>query len=138
MAYMSQDRKAELAPKIKAILKKYKVKGSLSVKNHSTLLLTVKSGPIDFIGNFNETIAELRNRFNGVRENEVVFGALQVNEYHYDKHFTGKACAFLKEVLSAMNKGNHDRSDIMTDYFDVGWYSNVYIGQWNKPYEVKK
>jgi hypothetical protein len=33
-----------------------------------------------------------------------------------------------------MNMGNHDNSDIMTDYFDVGWYVDVNIGLWNKPY----
>jgi hypothetical protein len=32
---------------------------------------------------------------------------------------------------------NHDNSDIMTDYFDVGWYVNIYVGKWNKPYNVK-
>ena len=30
---------------------------------------------------------------------------------------------------------NHDNSDIMTDYFDVGYYKSVNIGEWNKPYE---
>jgi hypothetical protein len=36
--------------------------------------------------------------------------------------------------MTAMNDGNHDRSDIQTDYFDVGWYVDVNIGRWNKPY----
>jgi hypothetical protein len=31
---------------------------------------------------------------------------------------------------------NHDNSDIMTDYFDVGWYLNINVGGWNKPYTV--
>jgi hypothetical protein len=33
--------------------------------------------------------------------------------------------------------GNHDRSDIQSDYFDVGWYVDVNIGSWNRPYEVE-
>jgi hypothetical protein len=33
-----------------------------------------------------------------------------------------------------MNAGNHNRSDAMTDYFDVGWYVDVNIGKWNQPY----
>ena len=49
MAYMSQERKAGLAPQIKAICKKYNVKASLSVCNHSTLCLTIQKSPIDFI-----------------------------------------------------------------------------------------
>ena len=52
MAYVSQDRKKSLAPAIKAVLKKYNVKGTLSVRNHSSLVLTLKSGSIDFIENF--------------------------------------------------------------------------------------
>jgi len=35
-----------------------------------------------------------------------------------------------------MNEGNHDNSDIMTDYFDVGWYISVRLGKWDKPYVV--
>jgi hypothetical protein len=60
-----------------------------------------------------------------------------VNPYHYQNHFSGTAKKFLNEVMAAMNAGNHDNSDIQTDYFDVGWYVDVNIGQWNKPYEVK-
>ena len=53
MAYMSQEKKAKIAPKVKKILKKFGVKGSLAVRNHSTLVLNLKSGKIDFIGNSN-------------------------------------------------------------------------------------
>ena len=52
MAYMNQQMKAKIAALLKPILKKYGVKGSLSVRNHSTICLTVKSGKIDFIGNY--------------------------------------------------------------------------------------
>ena len=52
MAFMSQDKKALLAPAVKAILKKYGVKGSLAVSNSTSLVLNIKSGPIDFIKNF--------------------------------------------------------------------------------------
>ena len=50
----------------------------------------------------------------------------------------GKAKQFLSEVITAMHKGNHDNSDIMTDYFDVGWYIDVNIGKWNQPYALVK
>jgi len=26
----------------------------------------------------------------------------------------------------------------MTDYFDVGWYNDIRIGDWNKPYQMVK
>jgi hypothetical protein len=37
-----------------------------------------------------------------------------------------------------MNGGNHDNSDVQTDYFDVGWYVDVNIGSWDKPYTLEK
>jgi hypothetical protein len=63
-------------------------------------------------------------------------GYEQVNPYHYNEHFDGIALAFLEEVMPVMNDGNYDKSDIQTDYFNVGWYVDVNIGQWNKPYTV--
>ena len=125
MAYMSQDKKANIAPKVKAILKKFNVKGSLAVRNHSTLVLNVKAGSVDFMQDY------------GDEESARNFG-IQVNPYWYHEHFTGKSKQFLKEVLSAMNDGNHDRSDVQSDYFDVGWYVDVNIGKWNKPYTLEK
>ena len=139
MAYMSQERKQQRAPIIKTILKKYGVKGSLAVRNHSTLVLNIKSGSIDFIENYIETDSKLvhggkmnQDQIDYIRKNK----SLDVNPYWYQDHFDGDALAFLKEVMPAMNTGNHDNSDIQTDYFDVGWYVDINIGRWNKPYTV--
>ena len=125
MAYMNQEKKAKIAPAVKAILKKYNVKASLAVSNHMTLVLNVKQGPIDFINDF------------GNSEDAAKFG-IQVNPYWYKEHFVGESREFLTEVITAMNVGNHDRSDIQSDYFDVGWYVDVNIGKWNKPYALEK
>jgi hypothetical protein len=120
MAYVSQELKAKIAPKVKAILKKYKVKGSLSVRNHSSLVLTVKEGALDMYKDY------------GKSEDAAKFG-IQVNPYWYKEHFSGKTKAFLSEVIPAMNDGNWDN-----DYFNVGWYISVNIGEWNKPYQLSK
>ena len=137
MAYVSQELKAKLSPAIKAALKKYGVKGSLAVRNHSTLVLNIKSGPIDFIGNLNKVcaVAPGADRLGGYRP---AVGSIDVNPYHYQSHFDGKALAFLSEVMPVMNTGNHDNSDIQSDYFDIGWYIDVNIGAWNKPYLLTK
>ena len=50
MAYMNQEKKAKIAARIKPILKKYGMKGSLAVRNHSTIVLNLKSGKTDFGG----------------------------------------------------------------------------------------
>lgn len=118
MAYVSQELKARIAPQVKAILKKYKIKGSLAVRNHSTLVLNIKEGALDFYKDYGQP----------------AHGSIQVNPYHYKSHFEGKSKAFLSEVIPAMNEGNWDKSDIQSDYFNVGWYVDVNIGKWNKPY----
>jgi len=135
MAYMSQELKAKRAPAIKAICAKYGVKASLAVRNHMTLVLNIKSGSIDFIGNSNRVCgADHYQVSRGFKPN--TSGYEQVNPYHFQSHFDGKAKDFIEEVLDAMNTGNHDNSDIMTDYFDVGYYVDVNIGAWDKPYTI--
>ena len=103
----------------------------MAVRNHSTLVLNIKSGVIDFIGNYKTNQLGRVSAF--VREQQEI-KALDVNPYWYQEHFDGVALDFMKEVFSAMNNGNHDNSDIQTDYFDVGWYVDVNVGTWNKPY----
>tara|TARA_B100000768_G_scaffold178054_1_gene193187 strand:+ start:620 stop:967 length:348 start_codon:yes stop_codon:yes gene_type:complete len=111
MAYMSQENKKTLAPAIKSVLKEYNMKGSIGVDNHSTLVVNLKEGHIDF-GSKNDS----------------------VNTYWIDSHYTGIAQQFLNELKTAMMTGNHNNSDIMTDYFDVGWYIEINVGKWNKEY----
>ena len=123
MAYVSQELKAKLSPMIKSICKNYGVKASLAVSNHSTLVLNIKSGSIDFFKSYNRDLDKPEN------------GNIQVNPYWYNDDFDGAAKEFLSEVITAMNEGNFDKSDSQTDYFHVGWYVNVNIGQWDKPYE---
>ena len=134
MAYMSQENKAKIAPVIKAICKKFGVKASLAVRHHSTLVLNIKSGSIDFIGNFNKTVEAQPG---GFRNGSAAEDSLQVNPYWFHEHFDGVAKEFMTEVFEAMNTGNWDKSDIQTDYFNVGWYVDVNVGKWNTPYVLE-
>lgn len=135
MAYVSQELKSKLSPAIKAVCKKYGVKASIAVRNHMTLCLNIKSGSIDFIGNSNRVCgADFYQVARGFKPNTT--GYDQVNPYHFQSHYDGDAKAFLSEVLAVMNDGNWDKSDIQSDYFNVGWYVDVNIGSWNKPYTV--
>ena len=135
MAYVSQELKSKLSPAIKAVCKKYGIKASVAVRNHMTLALNVKSGKIDFIGNSNRVCgADFYQVARGFKPNTT--GYDQVNPYHFQSHYDGDAKAFLSEVLAVMNDGNWDKSDIQSDYFNVGWYVDVNIGSWNKPYTV--
>lgn len=132
MAYVSKELKAKVAPVIKALCKKYGVKASLAVNNHSTLVLNIASGQIDFLESFNRVNAD------EPRPAHIPFQPaktyIQVNEYHYQRHFDGKALEFLLEAIPAMDEGNHCYSDPSGDFSNVGWYVNVNIGRWDRPY----
>jgi len=138
---MNQDKKKALAPQIKAVLKKYNVKGTIGVRNYSSLVVNLKEGALDFIGVANadnKKSAEWKGRpFYEVKDN------YQVNPYYAHESGNKKIGRFFKELVEAMNgKGssiaNHNNSDIQTDYFDVGWYLDINVGQWDKPYVFKK
>ena len=135
MAYMNQERKNQRAPKIKEICKRYGIKASLSVRNHSTLVLTVRSGPIDFLESYNR-VCGARPRDGHLPFNPAT-NDIQVNPYWYKEHFDGKALAFLAEVIPALYGADYfDHSDIQTDYFHCSHYIDVNIGQWNKAYQL--
>jgi len=135
MAYVSQEMKKELAPTIKTILNKYGIKGTLAVRHHSTLVLNIKSGKIDFIKNYNENNADRRNAFG---ESYAAKDSIDVNTYWFHEHFSDDAKSFLTEIIAAMKGPKYfDHSDSQSDYFHCSHYIDVNIGQWNKPYLVE-
>ena len=118
MAYVSQKDKAELAPGIKAVLKKYRMKASIAVRNHSTLCVNIREGAIDFSDSFTHGD-----------------GYIQVNEYHIDRDYSGVEREFLNELLTAMIGTKYfNNDDAMTDYFHRSHYTDINVGKWNKPY----
>ena len=139
MAYMDQERKAKIATAIKPILAKYGLKGSLSVRNHSTICLTVKSGKIDFIENYINTD---HNTWSGKMDQRTIDSirksqSLDVNPYWFHEHFSGVAKDFLTEAFQALKAADwYDESDAQTDYFNTAYYVDLNIGKWNKPYQV--
>jgi len=112
MAYMSQEHKAEIAPVVKKILNKYGLKGSLSVRDHNSLVLTIKSGKLDFVGEYNRSES--------------------------NRHGDSTIAECLQELASALRRPRFfDESDISTDYF-CSHYIDIKVGKWNKPYELTK
>lgn len=135
MAYVSQELKAKLAPTIKAICKKYGVKASLAVRHHSTLVLNIKEGSIDFLGNYNEVCgAKLRPAHLPFQP---ATKSIDVNTYWFHEHFSGTAKDFLTEMVAAM-KGPEffDHSDIQSDYFHLSHYIDINVGKWDKAYTL--
>lgn len=135
MAYIDQDKKAELAVGIKAVLKKYGMRGTISIRHHMALVVTVKSGSLDIIGNWYETGIK-NGDFDNNKEKPT---SLDVNYYYIEEHYTGLVKDFLLELKGAMlGCGWYDNSDIMSDYFDTAWYIDINIGKWDKPYEFER
>ena len=108
---MNQEMKKTLSVDIKKVLSKFGMKGSISIRHYSFIVVKIKSGKIQFEGS--QTLSFLRDQKGIERE-------------------------FLSELLAAMNGKdelkNHDDSDCYTDYHDVGWYVEVQIGDIEKPY----
>ena len=116
MAYVSQTDKKELSIGIKKVLKKYNMKGTIAVRHHSTLVVNIQSGPIEF----NHTHGD---------------DYTQVNVYWIHEHYEGVAKQFLTELLLEMKGTKYYNNDnAMVDYFDRSHYTDINVGQWNKPY----
>ena len=132
---MNQERKQKISNALKPILAKYGMKGTLKCRQHA-ITLTLRQGPIDFIGDLNEN----RNGRLGVSKDEMrKHYELQVNQYWIDEHYTGVSLEFLKQVNEAMQAAEYyDRSDAQIDYFDTAYYYDINVGSWNTPYTPTK
>ncbi len=131
MAYMDQGKKAAIrAELVKVVPKGWK--WSLGVRNHSTIVLNVSAGPIDL-----PAIYSAKSCGDGVRKSILESRYCDVNPYNFRAHFDGELLEIFVGIFAALNLNNHDRSDITTDYFDVGHYVDVNLGKWDKPFEVR-
>lgn len=126
MAYVNQEKKQKIAAALKIKLAKYNVKYSLKVRNNSTIVMTVKSGDIDFFTAFNADVAD-DHKFTDT---------INVNKYHYQNRVDGVVKQFLDDAFECLNIDNFDNSDIMSDYFAVGHYCDLRIGAYAKPYNL--
>lgn len=110
MAYMNQEKKKVIAAELKKVIPS-DWKYSLAVRHHSALVLTIRSAPIKIEGDYED-----------------------VNEFHPEHHFEGELLETFRKIIDAMNTGNFDLSDSMTDYFHVGHYIDIRLGSWDKPF----
>ncbi len=134
MAYINQDTKKLIHAALKPIFTKYGLKATLGIDHHSTLVININKGKLDFIQNYNN----LAKNSTYPVPREQAQTCLQVNHYWYNEHFNGDCKNALHEIVTTANKvgKNYDNSDIQSDYFDIGFYLDINVGQWNKPYQV--
>ena len=114
MAYVQK----ELKVKVVGLLKEIMPKGwrySLAIKHHTALVLTIQNAPVDLTA----------DRFCDLNEKQIRNTAP-----------AGHADLFVS-IFKAMNCENYNNSDIMTDYYSVGYYTEINIGTYEKPFKVK-
>ena len=132
MAYISKEDKQKMAPKIKEVLNKYGMKGTISISNHAMLIVKIPKGKLDVMSNFwdkNSNHNEFRKEKPEYLEVYGTGGA--------EDRFTGSVKDFFGELLSAMRGEDYfDDSDAMTDYFNCSHYYTCYVGNYKKPYQL--
>lgn len=133
MAYVNKEKKAAIAAALKLVVPNgYKY--SLAVQNHSTIVMTIYSAPVDLL----EEVRECYSRNSeGRTPGREVGSYFDVNPYHFDRSFNS-SLPVITGILEALNFDNHDRSDIQSDYFDVGHYVCLRIGTYAKPFVCTK
>ena len=135
MAYMNQEQKKQRAPQIKKVLKKYGLKGTIGVRNYSTLYVTIKEGALDFIGaaqKINNKYAEETGTKPVIMDNYDTIHHTHADRY---RRFDETIANFINELDAAMKGvGYYNNDDAMYDYFDRAFYIDINIGNWEKPY----
>lgn len=144
MAYVSADLVKTVRAKIKPVLAKHGLKGTVSGTGKGTLSLNISAGKVDFIGShYRHAMAEGCVRYghyltrDEIQEEWDQCKCMAINPYWYQEHFQQKEVEILRELMAILQEGNWDKSDIMSDYFNVGWYVDINIGKWDKPYELQ-
>jgi hypothetical protein len=142
MAYMTQEMKKSIQPKIKMLAKKYDVKCTLGVRDYSTIILNVNSGEMDFVGNYNNIVKTKNTRTEKLKTGDRIRclnedGHINVSQYNYENTFSGECLSFLNEAYEILfSMGYYNNSDSQTDYFDIAYYVDVNIGRYEKSYQL--
>jgi hypothetical protein len=142
MAYVSKEDKKNLTPAIKAVLKKYNMKGTISVSNMSSLNVKLSQGELDILGASKQGAID-SNRYDYFLADDVKrlnyyleATHIDVNTYWIEEHYkNAKVVAFLTELRTAMEGPDFfNEDDMMTDYAYRSHYVNILVGTWTKPY----
>jgi len=124
MAYITTEKTASIREELKICFPaKEGWKLSVSQRDHQVLTVCILKAPMKFW----KPGVETGNGYN-----------VNLNCYGSNDVYTQKGREVLTTMFEIINKGNYDNSDISTDYFDVGYYSYIKIGDWNKKFEVIK
>jgi hypothetical protein len=117
MAYITADRTKEIKRELQQAFPGLRF--SVRNRHYTEVAVTITQGDVDF----SDIIEGEGHKY------------IQLNHFYLDRY--GRHSELLTDIYGIINKGNYDRSDSMTDYFDVGFYIHMQIGEWDKPYIYK-
>lgn len=111
MAFMNQEKKKVIANALKAVVPKT-WKYSLKVEKYSKIVMTIRK-----------------------TDDDTILSLLEGGDYKsLNPYYVGEKSETLQSIINALNTNNFDNSDSQSDYFSVGHYVDIQIGEWNKPY----
>jgi len=118
MAYISTKQVSEIRNDIKSLFKSSQGwRFSISRRHYSTVVINILSAPI-----------ELRD------DPEKWYD--YVNCFYIENRSNKIGANLLQLINDVANKNNWDKSDIQTDYFNVGFYFSLSIGSREKPFII--
>ena len=120
MSYISTEDVKKIRVALKTEFgKKLKFGVRKSPSCHS-VSVTIKSGTVDFSD-------IMRNTYDQV----------QVNQYHLQNYGVHKSLfeKIIEIIKTAPSNKWYNNSDPMIDYFDVAFYFDLNVGDWNNPYK---
>lgn len=137
MAYINQATKKLIKEELDKVVPK-DLKYTLKIRDHSLITMVIRKGKVNFHQNRNEKLVGKFDRYQQEIAPIELSKTLDINCYYVDDQFSGEVLDLIKKIQKAMNIKNWNRSDIQTDYFDVGYYIGIQVGEWEKPYELVK
>ena len=133
MAYVNNDKTKQVRNDLKAAFpSKSGWKFSVRKRHSSSVDVVILKSPIDWEANLG-TELQYNKDLSGVLTTEGEGLRSCSISFPQADWFGGEAGKALKKILEIINVGNFDKSDIMTDYFHVGFYFDLTIGEYDRP-----
>lgn len=124
MAFVDKAKKQKIAAALKEVVPngwKY----SLAVRDHSGIVMSIYEAPFELM-----KLHKGGEFFNPETASNVTITHVGRDSYSKNEQVD----EVLKKILSALDLENHDNSDSMTDYFDIGHYVYLNIGTHDRPF----
>ena len=130
MAYITKEKKATIIARVKdATPKGWRV--TFRMRHSSTIICTIRQADVDILA-----AVEAAYATHPSYETRSPVTHIQSLSPTTILDLPDPLRKPLSAMYAALYSENYDNSDISTDYFDVGYYAHIAIGEWDKPMAV--